>query len=116
MNNLIYPPSQKTMGLPVDGCEEEIASGDVAGCLPAGRQGKFRYHAFACGMFHLAILVFLISGCKAAHKREDGQITSKDMDKEFSDRRPLPDFHTEEKDTAKTHIDDKRYKTEDGQE
>ena len=67
-------------------------------------------------LIYLAILILLISGCKTPPKKEGGKITSKDMDKEFSDHRPLPSFHTEEKDTVKTHIDDKRYKTEDGEE
>jgi hypothetical protein len=131
MNKLIYPPSQKTTGLPVGEREEEIASGDLTGWAshtahqrdnPAvsfakqNWRGKFRYHALARGVFHLAILIFLISGCKTTPKKEDGKITSKDMDKEFSDRRALPSFHTDEKDTVKTHIDDRRYKTEDGEE
>jgi malonyl-CoA O-methyltransferase len=42
LSKKVYPPSQKTMALVVNENDESSASGDVAGYLPACRQGQVR--------------------------------------------------------------------------
>ncbi|MFH0738578.1 MAG: hypothetical protein V2A59_01795 [Candidatus Omnitrophota bacterium] len=62
---------------------------------------------------YLIILVFFISGCGTAHKKESSRITDKDMDKELRERKPLPSFPMEDKDPLRSHIEDKKYRDKD---
>jgi len=90
----IYPPSQNTTRMHVDECEEKTASGDVtkwASCTrsrgednPAvsfakqNWRGKYGYHGLARGVFHLTLLILLLSTSSFAAKGNSIQIKGSD--------------------------------------